>query len=94
MSTVSNLRLTVSDLCKWTGRQVSDSSVNGGNKDVFIVILVLSVLHALEYDAVTRIAVKRLANQSRVNCLYNMIGQSDMLNYGAGIIKFSGLRGL
>ena len=49
---------------------MSDSSVNGGNKDVFIVILVLSILHALEYDASTWNAVKRLANQNRVNCLF------------------------
>ena len=73
---------------------MSDSSVNGGNKDVFIVILVLSVLHALEYAALTWNAVKRLVNQSRVNCLYNMIGQSGMLNYGAGNITCLGHRRL
>ena len=60
---------------------------------MFVDILVLSVLHALEYDAVTRIAVKRLANQSRVNCLFDVIGQSSMLSsYGAGNVTRSGHR--
>ena len=56
--------------------QVSDSSVNSGSKDV------LSVLHALECDVLTRNVVKRLADPNHVNCLFDMIGQSDMLSYG------------
>ena len=39
--------------------------------------------------------VKRWANQSHVNCLYDMIGQSDMLSsYGTGNITRSEHRGL
>ena len=29
----------------------------------------------------TRNVVKRLANQNRVNCLFDIIGQSDMLSF-------------
>ena len=31
--------------------------------------------------AITRNVVKRLANHNRVNCLFDMIGQSDMLRF-------------
>ena len=40
----------------------------------------LSVLQAWECDAMTWNVVKRLANQNRVNCLFDVIGQSDMLS--------------
>ena len=79
--------------------QASDSSVNSGNKDVFVVILVIeiprTVLHAWQCDAMTRNAMKRLATQNCVNCLYDMIGQSDMLSsYGTGNITYLERRGL
>ena len=31
----------------------------------------------------TRNVVKRLANQNCVNCLFDLIGQSDLLSFGA-----------
>ena len=40
-----------------------------------------SVLHASECDAMTRNVVKRLANQNRVNCLFDMAGHSDVLSF-------------
>ena len=51
---------------------------------MFVVILVLhelSVLHAEECDAMSRNVVKRPANQNRVNCSFDVIGQSDRLNF-------------
>ena len=46
-------------------------------------------------DAVTWNVVKRLANQNRVNCLFDMIGQSNMLSfYGSGENVCLGHRGL
>ena len=55
----------------------------------------LSVLQAWECDAMTWNVVKRLANQNRVNCLYDLIGQSDMLSsYGTGNITYLERRGL
>ena len=41
----------------------------------------LSTLHAWKCDAMTRNVVERLANQNRVNCLFDVIGQSDMLSF-------------
>ena len=41
----------------------------------------LSVLHAWECDAMTWNVVKRLANRGRVNCLFDMVGQPNMLSY-------------
>ena len=41
----------------------------------------LSVLHAWECDAMIWNVMKRLANQNRVNCLFDMIGQSDMSSF-------------
>ena len=41
----------------------------------------LSVSHAWECDSITRNFVKRLSNQSRANCLFDMIGQSNMLSF-------------
>ena len=66
---------------------------------MFVVSLVLYSLRTIRFarfecDALTHDAVKRLANQSRVNCLYAMIGQSDKLSYGAGNIIYLGHRGL
>ena len=37
----------------------------------------LSVLHAEECAAMSRNVAKRPANQNRVNCLFDVIGQSD-----------------
>ena len=41
----------------------------------------LSVLHALECDAMTRNVMERVANQNRLNCLFDMIGESDTLSF-------------
>ena len=41
----------------------------------------LSVLHFWECGTMTRNVVKRLPNQNRVNCLFDMIGQSDGLSF-------------
>ena len=66
--------------------KASDSSANSGNKDVFIVNLVLYNPRTIRFarlgsDAMSRNAVNRLANQNRVNCLFDMIDQSDMLSF-------------
>ena len=66
--------------------EASDSSVNSGNKDVFVVNLVLYNSQTIRFarlgcDAVTWNVVKRLANQNRVNCLFDVIGQSDLLSF-------------
>ena len=80
--------------------QANESLVNSSNKDVFVVHLVLyyheqSVLHAWECDAITRNVVKGLADQNRVDCLFAMIGQSDMLSlYGTEDTMCLGHRGL
>ena len=65
---------------------MSDSSVNCGNNNVFVVILVLhaprlSVLHAEDCAAITGNVVKRLASPNRVNCLSDGIGQSDRFSF-------------
>ena len=82
------------------GGQASDSSVNSGNKDVFVVNLVLynprtlrfARLGMLRYDLEP---VKGLADQNRVDCLFAMIGQSDMLSlYGTEDTMCLGHRGL
>ena len=61
---------------------MSDSSDNNSiTKNVFVVILVLhefSVLHAEQCAAVSRNVVKRLTNQNRVKCLFDLIDQSNM----------------
>ena len=55
----------------------------------------VSILHAWECDAMTCNVVKRLASQSRVNYLYDVICQSDMLSsYGTGNITCLGHAGL
>ena len=41
----------------------------------------LSILHAWECDAMTQNIVKRVANQNCVNCLFDMIGQSNMSSF-------------
>ena len=68
--------------------QVSDSSVNSGNKKcvrrysrAFRVILEVSVLHAEQCAAMSWKVVKRLANHSHVNCSLDVIGQSDWLTF-------------
>ena len=76
---------------------VDKRAVNSDNKDMFVVIHMIykctihkvSILHALECDAMTWNAVKRLPNQSHVYvyCVCNMIRQLDMLSfYGTGNI--------
>ena len=72
--------------------QASDSSVNSGNNDAFVANLVLYnprtiffffffFFHFWECDAMTRSVVKRSPNENRVNCLFHIIGQSDMLSF-------------
>ena len=64
--------------------QVSDSSVSSGNKNVFVTVLVLYSPRIIRFAhlgmcaAMTGNVVKRLANQNRIICLSEVIGQSDM----------------
>ena len=65
--------------------QVIDSSVNSGNKNVFIVVLKLHKLSVLYTQACTATTnqntVERLANQNHVNCLFDVISQTDMSSF-------------
>ena len=57
----------------------------------YSTIYELSVLHVWECNAMTRNVVKRLANQNGVNCLFYIIGQSNMLIfYGTEKIIYLG----
>ena len=78
--------------------QASDSSVNSGHKDVFVVNLVLYNPRTVRFARLGMWCCdsercKRLANQNRVNCLLDMIGLSDMLSfYGAEKKIFRAMR--
>ena len=52
-------------------------------------------MHAWECDAMTWNVVEKLANKSHVKCLYNIIGQLEVLSfYGTGNSTYLGHRGL
>ena len=81
--------------------QASDSSVNSGNKDAFVVNLVLYNPRNIRFARLGRWCYdserceKRLSDQNRINCLFDMIGQSDMLSfYGTEKNMCLGHRGL
>ena len=87
-STVSGACVTISGLCELTviadKRATVQSTVVTKTCSSVIscsTIHELSVLHALECDAMTRNVVKTLANQNRVNCLVDMISQSNILSF-------------
>ena len=56
----------------------------------------LSVLHAEQCAAMSRNVMKRLANQNRVKCLFDVIDQSDYVKLFTeqSIYLCSGYRGL
>ena len=79
--------MTISGLCKLTviadkRATVQSTVVTKTCSSLFSCSTIheLSVLHAWEGDAMTLTVAKRLANQNRVNCVFVMIGQSDMLS--------------
>ena len=63
---------------------MNGSSVNKSNKNVFVVVVVLynpRIIHFARLGicaAMTRNVVKRLDNQNCVNCVFKVIGQSDV----------------
>ena len=81
-------KLSVCDLVRvdsdsW---QASDSSVCSGNKDVFVVNLMLYNPQTIRFARLGKWCyesnvVKRLTNQNRVICLFDMIGRSDTLSF-------------
>ena len=90
----TNVRVAISGLCKLTviaeksEIQLSQHVVTKMCSSLILCSKIheISVLHAWECDAMSRNVVKRLAIQNRVNCLLDMIGQSDMLSlYGTEI---------
>ena len=70
--------VTISGLCQLT--VIADKRATIHSTVVTMTCLSLFLCSTM-HDAMTRNAVEKLANQSRVNCLYNTIGQSDMLRF-------------
>ena len=68
------------------GGQASDSSVNSGNKDVFVVNLFLYNPRTIRFVRFGMWChgserLKRLFNQTGVNCSLDMIGRSDIMSF-------------
>ena len=85
----TNVRVAISGLCKLTviaeksEIQLSQHVVTKMCSSFILCSKIheISVLHAWECDAMSRNVVKRLASQNRVNCLFDVIGQTDMLSF-------------
>ena len=75
---------------------MNGSSVNKSNNNVFVVVVVLynpRIIHFARLGicaAMTRNVVKRLDNQNCVNCVFKVIGQSDVNLFYRVYRKFIG----